>query len=653
MSRSNLLSFFDQAIVFAFLGLIFFVPIVFTGENFELFEFPKMLLVYFFAGLIFLFWTLKSALAKKITLAQTPLDLPILLFLVSQVASTIFSIDKHTSIFGYYSRFHGGLASTFAYIFLFYAFVSNIKLQDATKALFVGFFSSLFVALWGIPSHYDRDPNCLLLTGKLTSTCWAKDFQPTLRIFSTLGQPNWLGAFLAMFTPIGLALMFFTQKLRSKLFFLLSTSIIFLAFIFTNSRAAALGLLGGIIIFTFLALLGNFKFPKEKILSKINFSFALVSFVTFVALISIFGQTLLGRVQEAREAPQVSPGETQAAQIGGTESGQIRLIVWQGAIDIFRNYPLFGSGVETFGYSYYNFRPANHNLTTEWNFLYNKAHNEYLNYLATTGFLGFASYLALLIIFLFISLKIILDTKNILIIGITSGLISYLVQNFFGFSVVPIALSFWLFLTLVLTLAEKRSLHSVQIRTFNLPIRIFPPVLFLILVFLLARTWQGDLNYAQGLSAFQANQSRSAEYYLAKALSHTPWPPAIFYSYRGYNAGFIAQEESSQEFVNLALSNTKKAIQTSPVNLAIWRNATNTYLTLAQIDESFLKEAQIAAETAQELAPTDAETNYQLTQVFEQQGEKERAIKNLEKVLQLKPDYQEAKDKLFKLQSAQ
>lgn len=168
----------------------------------------------------------------------------------------------------------------------------------------------------------------------------------------------------------------------------------------------------------------------------------------------------------------------------------------------------------------------------------------------------------------------------------------------------------------------------------------------------MVRTWLGDLNYARGLSSFQNNQFKGADFYFSKALSYTPWPPAIFYSYRGYNASFIAQEESSQNFVNLALSHTKKAIQISPAHLSIWRNAISTYLTLAQIDPSFGREAEIAAETALEIAPTDAETNYQLALVYDAAGEKEKTLKTLENVLKLKPDYKEAKDKLSQLQSA-
>lgn len=641
---------FDRLILYSYCALVFFVPITFTSASYELFEFPKMLLVYFFTALIGFLWALKSLEAKKITLSRTPLDIPIALFLLSQIASTFFSIDRATSFFGYYSRFHGGLFSSVAYVFLFYAFVSNIPAKEALRVLFVGFLSAVFVALWGIPAHFDKDPSCLILTGELTSGCWSKDFQPTLRIFSTLGQPNWLAAFLAMYLLVGIAFMFFVQKFGSKILLLAATTAIFMAFIFTNSRASALGIFGGLAFFSVFLTVLHLKFPKEKILSKTNLLFAFITFISFVALTSIFGQMLLGRVREAGEKTPIAPGETQAAQIGGTESGQIRLIVWEGAVDIFRRYPLFGSGVETFGYSYYNFRPEKHNLTTEWNFLYNKAHNEYLNYLATTGLFGITSYLAVTLVFLLTSATLIFKTKNLLFIGISAGFIAYLVQNFFGFSIVPIALTAWLFPAFVLAISTKIKAATFPIRFPILPLQVFSLTLFFIIIFLLVRTWIGDLNFARGFSSFQFGDYNEAESQFEKALLSIPKPPAIIYSYRGYNASFAAQEEQSQKFVDIALLNTKKAAQVSPVNPTIWRNAANTYLNLAEIDNSFAEQAVIAAETASLLAPTDAETNFQLAAVYEKADQKQKALDQLKTVLELKPDYQEARDLLSSLE---
>ena len=62
---------------------------------------------------------------------------------------------------------------------------------------------------------------------------------------------------------------------------------------------------------------------------------------------------------------------------GGTESGVIRKFVWLGAIEVFKHYPILGTGPETFAFSFPMYKPVGHNLTSEWDFIYNKAHNEF------------------------------------------------------------------------------------------------------------------------------------------------------------------------------------------------------------------------------------------------------------------------------------
>ena len=80
---------------------------------------------------------------------RTVLDIPIVLFL-SQIISTIISIDPHVSIWGYYSRFNGGLLSIIDYIFLYYAFASNLyEIKYVKRVLKVSLVSAFLVALWG------------------------------------------------------------------------------------------------------------------------------------------------------------------------------------------------------------------------------------------------------------------------------------------------------------------------------------------------------------------------------------------------------------------------------------------------------------------------------------------------------------------------
>src|SRR3989344_2377891 len=122
----------DKIISYSFYALFFLTPLFWTSKNYELFEYNKMLLTYGFTILIVGTWIYKMIAEKAFVLKKTPLDIPLLLFLGANILSTVFSIDIHTSIWGYYSRSNGGLLSIISYLLLFWAFVSNM---DKEKVL--------------------------------------------------------------------------------------------------------------------------------------------------------------------------------------------------------------------------------------------------------------------------------------------------------------------------------------------------------------------------------------------------------------------------------------------------------------------------------------------------------------------------------------
>ena len=123
-------NFLQNVIAWLFTALFFWVPLFFTPLNSELFEFNKIILVYSFTALITGAWTARMILQKKLIFKRSFLDIPLVLFLISQFSSTLLSIDPHTSIFGYYSRFNGGLLSTISYLLMYWAFVANCDIKD-------------------------------------------------------------------------------------------------------------------------------------------------------------------------------------------------------------------------------------------------------------------------------------------------------------------------------------------------------------------------------------------------------------------------------------------------------------------------------------------------------------------------------------------
>src|SRR3990167_2045251 len=212
----KLSKFIAKAIWFSYLALAVITPLIFSTKNSELFEVPKMHFVYFFAALILVLTLIKFTLEGKIAFPKNWVFLSLLVFVIFQIIPAFTSIDKFTSVFGYPSRLNGGLLSQFAYLVIFTCALINLDIAKAKKTLAALVLSALAVSLWGIPGHFGYDPSCYVLTGKLTSACWQKEFDPTLRIFSTLGQPNWLASYLVITIPISLSLILAFKNLRSK-----------------------------------------------------------------------------------------------------------------------------------------------------------------------------------------------------------------------------------------------------------------------------------------------------------------------------------------------------------------------------------------------------------------------------------------------------
>ncbi|MBI2022770.1 hypothetical protein HYS97_02895, partial [Candidatus Daviesbacteria bacterium] len=182
----------EKILRWSFYLLFFLTPLIFTPLNNELFEYNKMMFVYLLTSIITITWLIKMIQEKTLLIKRTPLDIPLMLFLASQILSTIFSIDTHTSIWGYYSRSNGGLLSIISYILLYYAFVSNFDKEQVIRFIKATLFGGLLVALYAIPEHFGVSPSCVILTQQLRADCWVQDVQS--RVFATLGQPNWLAA---------------------------------------------------------------------------------------------------------------------------------------------------------------------------------------------------------------------------------------------------------------------------------------------------------------------------------------------------------------------------------------------------------------------------------------------------------------------------
>jgi O-antigen ligase len=693
-------------IVFAFHILLLVTPLVWSSTTFELFEYPKMMLTYFVTLLIVVAWSVRMIIAKRVLINKSFWDVPVILFFASQVISTLISLDVHTSIWGYYSRFHGGLASTIAYITLFYAAISNLKKSEVKSLLITTLVALSATSLYSFGEHFGYSPSCYLIRGELGVSCWIQDVQS--RVYGTFGQPNWQAAYIV--TTIFLPLAFFktkllptknaskqkalsknaprtwqallqnNQELLALLIFVLGLCVL----LFTKSRSGIAGFALGFGVYWLVNALAAMKLRKAlpHLTRQTVTSFVIVSLISAAIGLS-FGKGIwqpLDNVLFNRFNQSTSPSPsdlssaptTVAAPLGGTESGEIRKIVWQGAIDLWRLYPWFGSGVETFAYAYYQVRPVAHNMVSEWDFLYNKAHNEFLNFLATSGIVGLLTYVLLLVGIFWGAVLLIWNRikasseKNTALaesiehltdiriaIALVSGISALSVSNFIGFSTVNVATLLFIFPALIALLMQKDEMEKSSETHEKLTLSQSAALIALSLAFILAASklatmHRADTLFARGSALVDTNEMSSALQDLSQASIAVPNEP----KYAEELSLATAQVAASLQTMNQATVAAQLAIQAesisnqtlelNPYHLNHYKTRARVFVLLAEIEPAFIEKAVETLEAATTLAPTDAKVWYNLGLLYDQTNELEKAQSAYEHTIVLKPNYEQA-----------
>lgn len=703
-----------QAIVTIIVFSLITIPFAFTWVNEELFEFNKIILVYFLCLALIGMWATKVVSKKQLAWQPTFFDLPIALFVASQILSTVFSIHPHTSIFGYYTRFHGGLLSTLAYATLYWVAVQNIKPTDIWLIVKTIVISGLLIAAYAIPEHFGHSPSCWLISssiqgvGTFDVSCWVQDVQN--RIFGTFGQPNWLAAYVVLIWPI---IVSFSWKKWHKLdssywqiIGLLSSLLLWATLLFTQSRSGLLGLLTAVIVSCFGALIISWQKISKLFSAQKEFKFSIFQTKTWTVPItlvigmtvillwfgSVFSPAVSKVLAAAKMDSQPTPANEVAAastanslELGGSSSGEIRKIVWQGAINIWQRYPIFGSGVETFAYSYYPSRPMEHNLVSEWDFLYNKAHNELLNFLATTGIVGLTAYLILTSAAIFWPLVAAwkINRENIdalannktnytyFLIAISAGIAGLTVSNFFGFSTVAVTWLQFLLLACSAVITTQQDKNKIDKQSTSLQNNSANKQLinnkienwqWLVLagVWLIVsygwltvyKMWKADYHYARGQQFLQQSNVLAAANSFELAINNFP-NEAIFYD--GLSTAYAVAANAlhtdndataAAQLAQASLALSDHAINLNPHHVNLYKNRYRTLTYLGEVDPLFYSLNLENILQAQQLAPTDPRLVYNQAILELKLAATESAVITLQKALQMKPNYEAARSQL-------
>ncbi|OIN98478.1 hypothetical protein COY52_00260 [Candidatus Desantisbacteria bacterium CG_4_10_14_0_8_um_filter_48_22] len=522
-------------IFFASAGLVFWRLI---KDNDDL---ARVIFVQVIALILFMVWVTKEG---GIKFRKNPLNLPVLLYAGANAVALFATSNIYESL--------TAMLKIVIYCLIFFLAANNLKTKDAERSSVTVVIMGFVIAVIGLLQYFGLDWFRFLYSAA-----------PTNRVFSILGNPDFLGGFLALVLPLSLVLVLnFGFKGREGIFGSISFAVILLCLLLTATRSALIAFIGSLIFLSIIVLLQKGMKNLKK-----RWIFMLVFSVVIVLILGFSGR---GRVKSFlfRFASVLSP---QTLKTDGAV--QYRLAIWKTSLLMFKEHPVAGVGTGVFKlhYPFYQAKLRQADPLIPFSSSQeSRVHNEYLQALAETGVIGIAGFFWLAVCAIFYGVKYIAGAKEprqrIFLIGLVSGASVVLLDSVFAFPfhLTSHATLFWLFLGLIVVIGESAG-TQISAKDAGKPAGQEPVkqrskikkkmivsrrswelisvawVASAVLIILILRSFFGAFYYKQGI-VYGNNQmdQQSIESY-KRAIKLSPYDPEIHFTW-GYiclNSGMI------------------------------------------------------------------------------------------------------------------
>ncbi len=419
----------NNAIISILLVITIAVPLWFDGHIYSVFDLSKITILYILTfGLVAVWairgfhnkppavyipkqkgiinipgglaYTIPSHIIQGKASYMNQLLYPILAILASTVISTAFAVNPYMSFAGTYKRY-GGLVSTVVYMVLFFAVVEFVNRDRIKMFINVIILTACVSAVYGVLQYFGIDPYN-----------WTTNFGfgQGIRYASTFGHPMFFGAYMAM----TLSLVLYGILQGNKWMYPVAGLLMYAMFL-SKTRAAFVGMIVALIYF--------FVLYRHRISYKvIGLILAVIIGLSIVmpgSPIKRFGQDLKGWKPRASIAERIRVGMT--------------------TLDIIRDYPLFGVGLDCLGTKYATYYEIRYKEVCKGNS--SRAHNAVLNILVEQGVLGLLAWLYIIVIYF---REVLANREDPLVVALSSGVVAYTIQNLFSFGGVGITPLFWM-----------------------------------------------------------------------------------------------------------------------------------------------------------------------------------------------------------------
>jgi O-antigen ligase len=278
------------------------------------------------------------------------------LFTIALLIASLVTDVRYVAFFGEYQRKNGFLTYA-AFVIILYAAARYLRVslmwRVYTFAMICGFIS----AVYGLFQINGRD--------------FVEWNNPYNAIITTVGNPNFAGAVMAMFGTIVFCAIFDRNVLPIFRFFAV---LIFGALVYTidlsNARQGLLSIAAGI---GFFCSVWAFQYRKYL-------GILISSLYAVLLILGVLGMAQIGPLQSIFYKYTVS----------------VRGFYWRAGIDMFLSNPLFGVGVDRYGAYFKEYREVQYSLDYGFDITSSNAHNVPIQLFATGGIFVGVLYLVLM-----------------------------------------------------------------------------------------------------------------------------------------------------------------------------------------------------------------------------------------------------------------
>jgi len=672
-------SFFTNAIEASIIALVVLVPIVFYPYCITVFIPAKELIAEILVILGLMFWSFKVLSQEKAKLTSSTLNFPILSFIFICILSLIWSNSFFISLKELRLFLAGPL--------LYFVITNNISDERQIRRilnvlLIVG---SLF-GIYGIFQYNGID-----------FSFWLRNIGRQ-QVFGLFGNVNYFAEYLIVPLPLAISLFFATRNRTHKILLLVGILAIGGSLILTFTRGSYLAIGISLIFMFFLYLVSRGKSFIEEHKKVFILVLALIILVTFLfALPNPLNKpgTVISKVKSRISISQFIKGS----------SLKRREAIWGFTALMIKDRPFLGLGIGTYKYNSLKYQAKffeqGQNRSLYPHGFATKAHNEYLQLWAELGIVGLGIFIWLIICYFNCGIKFLKkikdDYKQGIIIGLMGAVVAVLVDGIFGFPLhLPATIIlFWMALSLTIALGESEKEEKrpeIMLDNFNRKdikekekqdqkirkdnkqsdIARFTPLLYILIIFLtiflcvtVSRPFIARVYWYYANEEIKKENWNEAIRIDEKALRWDPYLGELY-----YDIGKILQNKELYGIANKYFDEATKYIDSPNLPRDIAYNYLNRGLLdkaiiklkqaiLYQRDEKSMiplyndlgnnymrvgsyKPAEIAFMNALKINTKYVNAHYGLAGAYLRQNKIDEGLEELQKVVELAPDSQEA-----------